>query len=69
MTDLSYIVRVAVTTVAIASLSIVFTFEGGLFNPLVDNKMIFSLIAPAFQTVIGAFVGFLSALAIRKEGP
>jgi hypothetical protein len=42
---------------------------GGLFMPnkLIDNKDIFPIIAPAFSTVIGGFIGWLAAIKINKE--
>jgi hypothetical protein len=39
----------------------------GMFDDKVDNKEIFSIIGPAFSTVIGAFVGLLGGLSINKS--
>ena len=40
---------------------------GGLFMPnsVVDNKDIFPIIAPAFSTVIGGFIGWLAAIKLN----
>lgn len=56
MSDLSYIVRVAVTTVAAASLAIILTLLIGLYNPLVDNKMIFDVLGPMAHEITGAML-------------
>ena len=48
---------------------------GGLFmtNSVIDNKDIFPIIAPAFSTVIGGFIGWLAAIKLnnttKKEEP
>lgn len=70
MSDLSYIVRVAVTTVAVAALAIVFTLLGGLFDPVVDNKMIFDVLGPMAHEVVGALlmlVGGITTYYLTKS--
>jgi len=41
---------------------------GGLFMPnsMIDNKDIFPIIAPAFSTVIGGFIGWLAAIKLNN---
>jgi hypothetical protein len=39
----------------------------GMFDDRVDNKEIFSIIGPAFNTVVGAFVGLLGGLSLNKS--
>ena len=41
----------------------------GLFMPneVIDNKDIFPIIGPAFNTVIGAFVGLLGGLSMAAR--
>jgi hypothetical protein len=41
---------------------------GGLFMPnsVIDNKDIFPIIAPAFSTVIGGFIGWLAAIKLNN---
>ena len=36
----------------------------GLFDPLVDNAEIFKLISPAFQTIVGGFIGLLAGVKL-----
>ena len=40
----------------------------GLFMPnsVVDNKDIFPIIAPAFSTIIGGFIGWLAAIKLNN---
>ena len=40
----------------------------GLFDKEVDNEEIFKLLAPAFQTIIGGFIGLLAGIKFSNEG-
>lgn len=64
------IIMIVVTcTLASILVAVVLVLLVGLFDPVVDNGEILKIIGPAFQTVIGVFVGILSAKLIgtRKE--
>jgi len=53
---LQYIV---VITLAVVMLSVVSVMLIGLFDDKVDNEKIFQIIGPAFQMIVGCFVGYL----------
>ena len=55
-------------SLAMVMVAVVVVMLAGLFDPKVDNDKIFAIIGPAFQTVVGAFVGLLSGKALSK-GP
>jgi hypothetical protein len=44
------------------------TLLGGMFMPnsVIDNKDIFPIIAPAYSTVIGGFIGWLAAIKLNN---
>lgn len=63
--DKSFIIRVVTITLAIVVLSVVFILLKGLFDPVIDNKDIFAILGPAFQTVIGCFVGLAGGWMLR----
>jgi hypothetical protein len=63
----TWILKVTVGTLAAICLSVVAVLLIGMFDDKVDNKEIFSIIGPAFSTVIGAFVGLLGGLSINKS--
>lgn len=50
--------------VMIATVAVVLV---GLFDPLVDNNEIFKMITPAFNTIVGAFVGTIAGIKIGKD--
>lgn len=64
---LPWILKVTVGTLAMICLSVVIVLLTGMFDDRVDNKEIFSIIGPAFNTVIGAFVGLLGGLSLNKN--
>lgn len=65
--DRSFIFRTVVCTLALIIFCMVTTLLIGLFDQRVDNVEIFKLLDPAFQTIIGCFVGLLGGLAMREQ--
>ena len=65
----SWILKLAVGALASVMIAVVCALLVGLFMPndVVDNKDIFPIIGPAFNTVIGAFVGLLGGLAMSTS--
>jgi hypothetical protein len=39
----------------------------GLFDEKVDNTEIFKLISPAFQTIVGGFIGLLAGVKLSHD--
>ena len=56
-------------TLCIILLSMVGALLAGLFMPnnLVDNKDIFPILAPAFSTIVGGFIGLLAGVKLSHE--
>ncbi len=63
------IIWAVVITLGIIVASTVTVLLFALFDPRVDNNEIFKMLEPAFNTIVGAFVGLLGGLTIsRKQG-
>jgi hypothetical protein len=64
-----FVIRVAIVTLSAVILVVVLTLAVGLFMPneLVDSAAILEMINPAFQTIIGAFVGLLGGLSLNAN--
>jgi hypothetical protein len=60
----AYVTLIATVTLTIILLSMVFVLLVGLFNPAVDNTEIFKAITPAFQTIVGGFIGLITGIKI-----
>jgi len=62
-----WILRVTVVTLSAIMMAVIATLMFGLFNNDVDNTEIFAIIGPAFNTIVGAFVGLLGGLSLNAN--
>ena len=60
------VTRVAIYTLAFIAVSMVGVMLYGLFDPKIDNNRVFEVLVPAFQMVLGAFVGFLGGIQVGR---
>ena len=67
MDDRRFILRVVVLTLSAILIAVIGAMLAGLFHPEVSNEEIFKILGPAFQTVVGVFVGVLSSQALGKK--
>ena len=66
---LTFVVTVMVSfTLCIVIVGMVCALCVGLFDHQVDNEEIFKLLAPAFQTIIGGFIGLLAGIKFSNSG-
>jgi hypothetical protein len=65
--EIIFIARMMATTLCFVILTMTLSLLGGLFMPnsVIDNKDIFPIIAPAFSTIIGGFIGWLAAIKLN----
>ena len=63
----AYITLTASFTLSIILLSMVGVMLIGLFNPSIDNSKIFEAITPAFQTIVGGFIGLITGIKIGAD--
>jgi hypothetical protein len=54
-------------TLCISVLAMVIAFMLGLWAKEVDNAEIFKMISPAFSTLIGGMIGFLSGIKLMQN--
>ena len=54
-------------TLCISVLAMVISFMLGLWAKEVDNGEIFKMISPAFSTLIGGMIGFLSGIKLMQN--
>ena len=57
---------VACYTLAVTVLSMVIVFVIGFFNEKVDNTKLFEIVGPAFQTIVGGFIGLITGIKIGE---
>jgi hypothetical protein len=61
-----------VTVIATVSLSMILVTMTvsvciGLFDTKVDNNKIFEMLVPAFQTIVGGFIGLITGIKIGSN--
>jgi len=62
-----YVTMIVATTLCLCMLAMVGAFLLGLWAKEVDNNSIFGLIGPAFQTLCGGLIGFLSGVKLMQS--
>jgi hypothetical protein len=64
-----FVVRVAIVTLSAVILVVVLALVVGLFMPndVIESAAILEMVNPAFQTIIGAFVGLLGGLSLNTN--
>ena len=64
-----FVIRVAIVTLSAVIFVVVAALVVGLFLPnhIVDSAAILDMVNPAFQTIIGAFVGLLGGLSLNAN--
>ena len=66
--NLSMWVTMTVTiTLCIVVIGMVGTMMAGMFDSDVSNDKIFEAITPAFQTIIGGFIGLITGIKLGQD--
>jgi len=62
-----WVTLIATCTLSIILLAMVAGMVEGLFDEMVDNDKIFEAILPAFQTIVGGFIGLITGIKIASD--
>ena len=57
----------ATYTLTIILLAMVVVMLIGLFHDKVDNLKVFEIVGPAFQTIVGGFIGLITGIKIGQN--
>jgi uncharacterized membrane protein len=63
----SWVTLIASVTLAATVMSMVSVFVLGFFDEKVDNNKLFEIVGPAFQTIIGGFIGLITGIKIGSN--
>jgi len=63
-----WVTLIASVTLSLTVMSMVIVFTFGFFDTLVDNDKLFAILGPAFQTIIGGFLGLITGIKIGDKG-
>ena len=61
------ILMIVMGTLSLTMTAVILVFLAGLFDSKVNNEEIFKILGPAFQTIVGAFVGVLGGRAMKQN--
>jgi hypothetical protein len=66
---IEFTIRTAVMTLSAVILVVVIAMVAGMFvsNEIVSSEKVFEIIGPAFNTIVGAFVGLLGGLSLNAN--
>ena len=63
----AYVTLIACFTLCLTVLAMVTVFMFGFFTPEVDNSKLFEIVGPAFQTIVGGFIGLITGIQIGSK--
>lgn len=62
-----WVTLIATVTLSLILISMVSGMIIGLFDEKVDNNKIFEAVLPAFQTIVGGFIGLITGIKIATD--
>ena len=67
MTHQEKIVVAATLSLMLVVVGMMGAFALALIDPQVDDKIVFDIIGPAFQTIVGGFIGLITGIKIGQD--
>ena len=67
MTHQEKIVVAATLSLMLVIIGMMAAFGIALLDDKVDDKMVFDIIGPAFQTIVGGFIGLITGIKLGQE--
>ena len=58
---------IALISLAAILMSMVMVMLVGLFHDNIDNNKVFEMLSPAFQTIVGGFIGLITGIKIGQS--
>ena len=58
---------IALISLAAILMAMVMVMLIGLFHDNIDNNKVFEMLAPAFQTIVGGFIGLITGIKIGQS--
>ena len=61
------IITIATLSLTLVVIAMCWMFIYAIIDPSVDDKEVFTIIGPAFQTIVGGFIGLITGIQIGKK--
>ena len=66
MENKEHIILVATYSLVAVVVAMIGMFVVAIVDPNVDDNIVFSIVGPAFQTIIGGFIGLITGIKIGQ---
>ena len=66
MQNKEHIILVAAYSLVAVVVAMIGMFVVAIVDPNVDDNIVFSIVGPAFQTIIGGFIGLITGIKIGQ---
>ena len=62
-----HIIMIATYSLVAVVIAMIGMFVWAVIDPNVDDTLVFQIIGPSFQTIIGGFIGLITGIKIGQE--
>lgn len=66
MENKNHIILVATYSLVAIVVSMIAMFILAVLDPAVDDNVVFDIVGPAFQTIVGGFIGLITGIKIGQ---
>jgi hypothetical protein len=67
MESKDHVILIATWSLVCVVLAMLLMFAYAVIDPTVDDTLVFQIIGPAFQTVVGGFIGLITGIKIGQN--
>jgi hypothetical protein len=67
MRQKEHIIRVATYSLVAVVVTMIFMFGWAVIDPNTDDAIVFQIVGPAFQTIVGGFIGLITGIKIGQD--
>ena len=67
MGNKEHIIMIATYSLVAVVLSMIGMFIWAIIDPKVDDTVVFQIVGPAFQTIVGGFIGLITGIKIGAD--
>ena len=64
----NFCVMTATGSLVLVVVAMVAMFVIALLDTTVDDKIVFDIVGPAFQTIVGGFIGLITGIKVGENG-
>lgn len=63
----NFIMMTATASLVLVVIAMCWMFIYAVLDPNVDDKEVFTIVGPAFQTIVGGFIGLITGIQVGKQ--